>query len=216
MTYKAPHSAEREYQTAFNAQPLDSSDFILLSLGYFERKCKELSDPKFTNEIKEIREKICEIQKYYIDLNYPHAIILILSITNCSSRIVAPEIRELIKRRHLKLIDKPMKNNSRRFFETQLALTLSKDTPKEEYVIIDKLKEVFKTFPTKDSVAFNLPDKVDSIKDIFEVFLNLALIETSLKRHLKNGSPLRNSKDKSEKILDQCSSLNPGIMRSIT
>ncbi len=145
-------TASCTYFQAIKSSKLDSSTFVLLSLDFLEKKLKSKMDEKDKSAILD---------------NFSHnnvnvAIDIILKIFQQHEELIGSELISHVQlsqsQFHLK--DHPLKNQSRRFFESIFSLQLWGSLSQKEFKSIEKLS----VFINEYSPGFIKINAVDSIE----------------------------------------------------
>ncbi len=128
------------YTQALESPKLDSSDYILLVTQI-------LTDTLGATA----RDEIAKIQTDYLNQDYDDAIKKINAL--CDAKLTDPALAALIKSKQDTLVDNPLENQSRRFFETKYSQAVWASQEKPEFASLAKLNELMKQKLLAISVA---------------------------------------------------------------
>lgn len=194
-----------DYIRALRLNTLDSSEFILLTAGLLENI--GLRDSSQQKELQDIK-------KLYLEQNYKVAIQKLLAI--CNQNIFDRNLLTLVQNKSQTLLDRPVTNFSRRYFETEFAQALGNENrAKETYKSVGKISDFIYH---ETHVGLGQVTSQETANRVISQFLRFNdNIEVELKRH----SPKYKAKDRSFKEgirpdsrSETTSSRNKGIMVS--
>ncbi len=205
---KLGRTVESEYANALKANNLDSSEYIVLSMGYLESNAAKA--PKALDIIKQIREN-------HANGNYVYAKKLIAKVLTDYPAVATPEMATLITSRAATLKDDPDANHNRRFIETRLAEKLESSLVKTKaYASVAKLVPIMK----KMGIKTPLQNTGQSFEEARDNILNICKLNDNIEIGLKGVVEDYSHKDRFEKSTaskdKKVASRNVGIMKAIT
>ncbi|KTD54167.1 coiled-coil protein [Legionella sainthelensi] len=213
------------YLQALKANPIDSSDFILLTTALLK---KELGG--------KVRQEVDEIMTHYLHLEKDKAILAIEKICEThreisENHLLSTTIVEAKKH----VTDNPIENQSRRYFETRFATNLFESMEEESPVFYDgmqKLSDLVKELNPglydkdigkgKDDVAITTMEGaksvVGTIRELGDTTPDFTLKRNAVRRNSpaayktkdRLNEPVRGTNEENNVF-----SQNPGIMKSI-
>ena len=201
-------TVESEYSKALQAKNLDSSEYIILSMGYLESNASK--DPAFAEIFKQMRE-------HHANGNYSEAKALISQLINNHPELASPAMAALISKRATGLNDNPDENHNRRFIETRLAEALENNM-----VLSGSYASVAKFVPVMQQLGIrsSLKSTGQSITEARENILKICMLNDNIEIGLKSLDDDYKHKDrfeKSTKPIDKAvASRNLGIMKAVT
>ncbi|MCS5711010.1 hypothetical protein [Candidatus Berkiella aquae] len=203
-----------EFYTALQANKLDSSEFILLLMGYAQEVEGVNSD--------ELSSILNQAFKSYVCLNYQEAKEILISFLISKKNKVDPKILETAISRKASLNDSPNDNHNRRFFETLLAKVIKKNT--KSYDSINKMLDTMKASSkyTKENLeklpkARNYEEAMNILRYIhsFEATNSTQSMKEEIKDKLTSQAMYSKMVYTAQKS-EPAESRNRGIMKSTT
>lgn len=220
-------SKTESYVEALKAPRVDSSDFILLTTGILK---EQLGD--------KIQQDIQKIQNLYIHNETGNAINAVLDIFKNQIKDNAPLVNLVQeKAKSCVGVDNPMKNDSRRFFETEYSNQVWKNLGKPEFDSMNKLLAFIKEIHPVFLPAQKPPETIQSSNDVdatMESMHELTFNDVAVEKHeheIREASEHSRSKDRggkkrSEYMIEDAKgemvkdtpklSRNPGIMKALS
>lgn len=194
-----------------NPAKIDSSDFILLSTSIIEtqKNWSKTSPAWIAKKDNPLHDLLDSIKYKYLHEDYNGAIEILNNFGNKYSE----------KLTHFN--DNPVKNTSRRYFETIIAQLICDKISKKELISCNKFSDFLRKKFKKYS-EFSFPDSIEKIKDIKEMFIsmrNCADLDenfTAICDEFRKKSHRYQSKDRGKKKIDEKDLIygsNSGIMK---
>jgi hypothetical protein len=213
---KLARTVESEYANALSTKNLDSSEYIVLSMGYLQNKAG--TDAGALDTLKQIREN-------HANGNYVDAKKLIIKILTDHPTVADPEMADLIRKRAATLKDNPDENHNRRFIETRLAALLEKNlSDSKNFSSVAKLVPIMEKMGIGPLLQRNrippLKTTGKSLAEARENILLICMLNDNIEMGLKGAVEDYKNKDRFEKSTDpkdkRVASRNLGIMKAIT
>lgn len=220
-------SPTKPFVDALNSPKLDSSDYILIAMRILSEKLGAT-----------INADIAKIQQDYIKSNYAEAMLKIKALCEKhKADIKDDKLITLLIDKRLTVLDNPMENQSRRYFETKYSKAVWESQEQPSFSALEKLSALMKEkLNEKENVQVKeqekatqlqagLPAKVTDIKlaakvigdmrAFGEIHSQISGVESQLRQpkesiaHTKDRGGKRID-DKKDKLL----SMNPGIVKA--
>ena len=211
--------AIKPYLTALQSPEIDTSDYILITTKLIQT---------LIQEDEAIEKFITVINNSYYKMDYKAALNNIDNLLKYYQQKRAENVDdaviEIIQRSKLRIIDNPLKNQSRRYFETKLSKTIWDSLTGNEFASLSKLSALYeerlpgmnKKIPMEPKnlheaaiVIGEMRDFGDSDKELFEEQRKLRKPADSIYQKKDRGGSRIDSKQD-----PPIYSVNPGIVRA--
>ena len=204
----------RAYRAALKSHTLDSSDYILLLTAILQDK------------LGHDHPDLIEVKNLFFQYQYQEAIIkLHLVCARINLQITNPKLfKEVMdKAIGIGLKDQPFKNDSRRYFDTKIAIQMKKRLVSHDYNCMRKFSEFLDDYVPR-KLGISVKCDVQNYSQLHKVFMDMRNIAdnntTILSGHdtFRAQSLLYKTKDRGNKRLEQTNipSMVPGILRTLS
>lgn len=191
---------KHDFEVGLSSNQIDSSEYVLLAVGLIENSLN-------AEILSAISQELLSIRQDYLATDYKNAIEKIKSL---AARFDA---LSLLRNPPNHFFDHPMRNHSRRYFETVFAEHLQKDIDTNPtYPSVNKLSLFLKTI-NDVGVEWDCGE-VKNAQDASKVILSFIKYGDNVELELKKKSQHYQKKERIYKG-DETYSLNPGVMVSV-